>query len=85
MCSACAPQLPLCASSDFYVQDFSGKKSIIVSNLSSMGAQNPWLGIAYMALGSLSLLIGVAFAVKHYSNPRGLGDTKFLVWKDTTL
>ena len=65
--------------------DFSGKKSLVVSNLSLMGARNPYLGIAYIALGSLSLAIGVAFAIKHLANPRKLGDTKFLVWKDTTM
>eukprot|EP00752_Nemacystus_decipiens_P010452 g9311.t1 len=70
---------------NFYVGDFTGEKSIIVSNLSLMGARNPYLGIAYIALGSLSLAIGLAFLVKHYSDPRKLGDTRFLVWKDTTL
>lgn len=70
---------------DFYVGDFSGSKSLIISNLSMMGAQNPYLGVAYIALGSLSLAIGVAFAIKHYSHPRKLGDASFLVWKETTL
>lgn len=71
--------------SDFYVGDFTGEKSIIISNLSLMGARNPYLGIAYIALGSLSLAIGLAFLIKHYSDPRKLGDTRFLVWKETTL
>ncbi|CAM9716967.1 unnamed protein product, partial [Ectocarpus fasciculatus] len=70
---------------DFFVGDFSGEKSLVVSNLSLMGARNPYLGIAYIALGSLSLAIGLAFLIKHLSNPRKLGDTRFLVWKDTTL
>lgn len=70
---------------DFFVGDFSGEKSLIVSNLSLMGARNPYLGIAYIALGSLSLAIGLAFLIKHLSNPRKLGDTRFLVWKVTTL
>lgn len=74
--------LPL---TDFYVSEFSGKKSLVVSNLSRMGARNPYLGIAYIALGSLSLAVGVGFAIKHISDPRKLGDTKFLVWKDTAL
>lgn len=65
--------------------DFRGEKSIIISNLSLMGARNPYLGIAYIALGSLSLAIGLAFLIKHFSNPRKLGDTRFLVWKETTL
>ncbi|CAN0131984.1 unnamed protein product [Scytosiphon promiscuus] len=70
---------------NFFVGDFSGEKSLIVSNLSLMGAQNPYLGIAYIALGSVSLAIGLAFLIKHLSDPRKLGDTRFLVWKDTTL
>lgn len=70
---------------DFNVAAFDGEKALVVSNMSLMGAKNPYLGIAYIALGSLSLAIGVAFAIKHYSNPRQLGDTRFLVWKDTTL
>lgn len=70
---------------NFYVGEFSGEKSLVISNLSLMGARNPYLGIAYIALGSLSLAIGIAFAIKHYSDPRKLGDTRFLVWKDTTL
>lgn len=65
--------------------DFSGAKTLVVSTVSLMGARNPYLGYAYIALGSFSLAIGLAFAIKHYLNPRELGDTKFLVWKDTTL
>ncbi|CAM9363311.1 unnamed protein product [Ectocarpus sp. 12 AP-2014] len=81
-----APQvLTFNITANFFVGDFSGEKSLVVSNLSLMGARNPYLGIAYIALGSLSLAIGLAFLIKHLSNPRKLGDTRFLVWKDTTL
>ncbi|CAN0419792.1 unnamed protein product, partial [Discosporangium mesarthrocarpum] len=69
-------------SKDFYVSSFDGAKSIILSNLSAMGSRNPYLGVAYVVLGSVAFAIGLAFGVKHYSDPRQLGDTKFLVWKE---
>jgi LEM3 (ligand-effect modulator 3) family / CDC50 family len=48
-----------------------------------MGGRNEFIGAAYIALGALSLAIALAFAIKHWTNPRKLGDTRFLVMQDT--
>ncbi|KAG4096463.1 Lem3/Cdc50 [Neocallimastix lanati (nom. inval.)] len=65
----------------FDVKSFGGTKSIIISNTSAFGGKNPFLGIGYIIVGSISLLIGIVFLVKNMLNPRKLGDTSYLSYK----
>jgi LEM3 (ligand-effect modulator 3) family / CDC50 family len=67
----------------YYVTGFKGTKSLVLSTVSRMGGKNEFIGAAYIALGALSLAIALAFAIKHWTNPRKLGDTRFLVMQDT--
>lgn len=66
----------------FIVDEFDGKKFLVVSTTSWFGGKNPFLGIAYIVVGTLCLVLAIVFAVKHKIAPRKLGDTRYLVWKD---
>ena len=64
----------------FNVTSFLGKKRLVLSTTSWMGGKNSFLGIAYIVVGSISLLLGVVFLVMDKIKPRKLGDTNYLVW-----
>jgi len=65
----------------FDVDSFGGTKSIIISNVSAFGGKNPFLGIGYIIVGSISLLLGLIFLIKNMIKPRKLGDTSYLSYK----
>ncbi len=49
----------------YEVKQFSGNKSVILSQTSVLGGKNPFLGIAYIVVGSICLIIGVIFLFVH--------------------
>ncbi|KJE92906.1 transmembrane protein 30A [Capsaspora owczarzaki ATCC 30864] len=63
---------------------FSGNKKIIFSTTSWLGGKNPFLGIAYIVIGSLNLIFGLAFLARHCIAPRALGDSAYLKWAAPT-
>jgi len=65
---------------NYPVRPFGGTKSIVFSTVSFIGGRNPFLGIAYLVVGSICFLIGVILSVRHLVKPRRLGDMKYLSW-----
>jgi len=66
--------------SAFDVKSFNGGKAVYLSTVSWLGGKNPFLGYAYIVVGSLCLLLAVAFAIKHRLSPRKLGDMRYFNW-----
>ncbi|KAF4320647.1 hypothetical protein BBO99_00005441 [Phytophthora kernoviae] len=75
-------EIEFLVSSNFVVSTFEGKKSIVISTTSWFGGRNPFLGIAYIIVGSLCMVLAILFFAKHKLSPRKLGDTRYLVWKN---
>jgi len=65
---------------NYPVASFSGRKFVVLSTTTWIGGKNPFLGWAFIVVGIICLLQGVAFAIKHKISPRKLGDVKYLDW-----
>ncbi|KAH7287711.1 hypothetical protein KP509_32G070300 [Ceratopteris richardii] len=59
---------------------FDGKKRLVLSTTSWLGGKNDFLGIAYLAVGSLSIFLALVFLGAHLKNRRSLGDINYLSW-----
>ena len=68
--------------SQFEVAAFNGNKKLIISTVSWLGGRNYFLGVAYLVVGSISVMLALFFFAKHKMNPRKLGDSQYLVWSD---
>lgn len=65
---------------NYDVSSFDGTKAIVVSTVGEFGGKNPYLGVAYIVVGSLSLLFGFLFAAKQIVAPRPYADISLLNW-----
>ena len=67
---------------DFPVNEYGGTKSIMLSTRTVLGGKNPFLGIAYVVIGGVCLILGLAFLAMHLVKPRKLGDHSYLSWNN---
>ncbi|XP_028995628.1 cell cycle control protein 50A [Betta splendens] len=51
---------------NYPVLSFAGHKRMILSTISWMGGKNPFLGIAYMTVGSICFFLGVVLLIIHH-------------------
>lgn len=51
---------------NYAVTSFKGTKRIILSNTSWLGGKNPFLGIAYIVVGSICLVLAIVFLIIHF-------------------
>lgn len=61
-----------------------GTKSVLLSNTSFIGGYNPFLGYAYIVVGSVCLALSLLFFVVNLVKPRQLGDPSLLSWNRDT-
>ncbi|PSS02620.1 ALA-interacting subunit like [Actinidia chinensis var. chinensis] len=65
---------------NYNTYSFGGKKKLVLSTSSWLGGKNDFLGMAYLSVGSSSILISLVFLLIHVKNPRPYGDTTYLSW-----
>ncbi|GAB5354312.1 hypothetical protein AAMO2058_000108000 [Amorphochlora amoebiformis] len=63
---------------NYPVASFGGSKSLVLTTNSWIGGQNYFLGISYLAMGSLCLLTALVFLVKQSMCPRKMGSVELL-------
>ena len=66
---------------NFEVNSYDAKKSIVISKMGQFGGKNTALGVAYIVVGTISLLLGWIFLLKQLISPRRLGSTEDLKWE----
>lgn len=57
---------------NYPVAVFNGEKSFIISTTTWIGGKNPFLGIAYLVVGSLCILLGICFLIIHFKFSRNV-------------
>ncbi|XP_006655510.1 ALA-interacting subunit 1-like [Oryza brachyantha] len=65
---------------NYNTYSFGGAKALVLSTTSWIGGKNNFIGCAYVATGSISLLVALAFVVLNVVKPRTLGDPSYLSW-----
>lgn len=73
-------QLVFTVLANFEVDTFAGTKSLVISTVNEFGGRNPYIGIAYITVGCISLLFALLFVSKQAISPRKIADSALLNW-----
>jgi len=65
---------------NFEVDSFDASKGLTLSTLGKMGGKNPFIGVAYVVVGSISFFLALLFGTKYFLDPRRQGSAEFLHW-----
>ena len=63
-------QLNVVINNVYNTYSFGGKKKLVLSTTSWLGGKNDFLGIAYIAVGSICFFLAFVFFLAHWKNPR---------------
>jgi len=67
---------------NWIVHRFKGSKTLVLTTTSIFGGKNPALGQYFIGVGIFCLVSASFFGLKHYLDPRELGNTKYLKYKE---
>lgn len=65
---------------NYEVSSYDASKGLVISTLGTMGGKNPFIGVAYIVVGSISLVLAFLFALKYFLDPRKQGSAEYLHW-----
>ena len=66
---------------NFEVDSFDASKGLVLSTLGDLGGKNPFIGVAYIVVGAISLVLAALFALKYFLDPRKQGSAEYLHWE----
>lgn len=64
------------------MDQYQGRKSIVITTLSVMGGKNNFLGILWLVVGGFCIVLALVFLVTNLIKPRKLGDHTYLSWNN---
>ncbi|KAI0387002.1 Lem3/Cdc50 [Hypomontagnella monticulosa] len=67
---------------NFRMDQYQGRKSIVITTLSVMGGKNNFLGILWLVVGGFCIVLALVFLVTNLIKPRKLGDHTYLSWNN---
>lgn len=60
---------------------YNGRKSFLITTVSTMGSRNIWPGIIFLIVGGICLILDIYFILSFFLwKPRKLGDPSYLSW-----
>ena len=65
---------------NFQVNNFNGQKALVLTPDGEFGAKNTYLGLVYLVTGSICLILGGLFSIKHFLFKRPVADPSLLNW-----
>jgi hypothetical protein len=66
---------------NFDVTVYNGKKSFLITTVTTMGARNIWPGIIFLIVGGICLILDIYFFLSYFLwKPRKMGDPTHLSW-----
>mmetsp|Transcript_67870 Transcript_67870/g.141519 ORF Transcript_67870/g.141519 Transcript_67870/m.141519 type:complete len:360 (-) Transcript_67870:101-1180(-) len=65
---------------NYEVDSFDGSKALLLSTVGEFGGKNPYLGVAFVVVGCISLMFALLFVVKQMVSPRAKADASLLNW-----
>ncbi|KAK2425270.1 ALA-interacting subunit 1 [Trifolium repens] len=73
-------EIDIVIQNNYNTYEFGGKKNLVLSTTTWIGGKNPFLGMAYLVIGGLSLFCAIGFILLYVIKPRPLGDPSYLSW-----
>jgi hypothetical protein len=63
-------EIDIVIQNNYNTYEFGGKKNLVLSTTTWIGGKNPFLGMAYLVIGGLSLFCAIGFILLYVIKPR---------------